>query len=71
MAQHPAVHISAGGTNTVTDFGGPLLASEDMEHEHHDVAVRDTMMSSPMQEPAVPGRRIDSAPSAGAVVSFL
>lgn len=25
----------------VTDFDGSLLASEDMVHEHHDVAVRD------------------------------
>lgn len=38
--------------------------------EHHDVAIRDTVVSSPMQGPAVPGRGADSAPAARAVVSI-
>lgn len=37
--------------------------------EHHDV-IRDTVVSSLMQGPAVPGRGADSAPAAGAVVSM-
>lgn len=48
---------------SITDFSGPSLASEDMVR--HDVAVRDTVLSSPMQGPAVPGRGKDSTPSTG------
>lgn len=31
-----------------------LVASEDMVRKHHDVAVRDTMVSSPIHGPACP-----------------
>lgn len=70
------MHVPTGETDTihpalegsVTDFGGSLLASEEMVRDHHDIAVRDTVVSFPMQGPAVPGRWADSAPSAGAVV---
>lgn len=67
------MHVPTGGTDTihpalggsVTDFGGSLLASEEIVHDHHDIAVRDTVVSFPMQGPAVPGRWADSAPSVG------
>lgn len=44
----------------VTDFGGPLLAIKGMVHEHHDVDVRDAVVSFPMRGPPVPGRGADS-----------
>lgn len=70
------MHVPTGGTDTahpalrgsVTDFGGSLLASEEMVRDHHDAAVRDTVVSFPMQRPVVPGRWADSAPSTGTVV---
>lgn len=70
MAQDPAAHVSAGGTDTahpgqgasggsVTDFGGSLLAW---------YASIMTVLSYPIQGPAVPDKKEDSAPSTGAVV---
>lgn len=80
MAHDPAVCVSAGGSDTahsrsgasggsVADSGGILLASKDVVYGHHGITIRDAMVSSPVEGPAVTGRRADSVSSARALVS--